>query len=161
MAGAAASGVGVPAACTTAAAVRTVVLEPAMELTAIGRRERELLLELAQLMRRRQELAGQITSFVDHAAQRLDHAERAGSYEVVPPVVSETPNMRHIARRINAAIDVLSDSGRAQRDHDVAREALHAIFETFGDGLFRRAALYHVGQARTLTLRGEFDRWRA
>ncbi len=147
-----------PAACTTAAAVRKRAVEPGMELLSLERRERELLSELGEISARREQLVRDIVGFTDTAAGRLAYAELTGSYEAVPAVVSEAPRMRSVAQIVNASIDVIADVSR-RREHAAAREALHALFESFGADLFEQACLYHVGKARTLALRGEFARW--
>lgn len=151
----------VPGACTTAAAIRREAVEPTMDELAGQRRERELLAtihaatkELAELSRQREERLRRVAGFVDRAAERLDHAERHGSYDEVR-IVSEVPSARNVAQRINTAIDTLV----ADPHNRAARESLHAIFETFGADLFEQRFMYHIGQRRTLTLKGEFDRW--
>lgn len=135
-----------------------------MELRSVERRKRDLLAaflrEFAALSLRSDELAAEIAGFTGVAAERLAHGELHGSYEVVPALVSEAPNMRRVARRINASIDALVD-GKRGREHAGAREQLHVIFESFGVGLFDQACLYHVGVNRALVLRGEFNEWKA
>ncbi len=131
-----------------------------MELVSLERQERVLLAELAKLSGRREELAREIAGFTGVAAERLAYAEDRGSYEVLPPVVSESPSMRKVAQLVNAAIDALADPGR-RGEHVGARDGLHTLFESFGTGLFESACLYHVGKGRELTLRGEFARWRS
>lgn len=154
----------VPAACTTAAAVRTEALGPALDLIAIAKLEREQLAIAMSALRRiaalhaeREGHARRIAGFVDTAAERLDHAERQGSYEAV---VSPVRNGRQIAARLRVAIDTLADAAR-RRDHAQARDDLHALFETFGrEELFTQHGIaYLIGKQRTLAMRGEFDRW--
>lgn len=144
-----------PAACTTAAAIRLNAVEPAMEIVAIMQEQQQLLVRHAVLSKRTVELARQIVGFTSPAAERLDHAERAQSYEAVPAIVSEMPSARKVAQRINDAIDALAINAH----DDGARDNLTAILETFGEELFEQRFLYHVGQKRTLMLRGEFDRY--
>lgn len=148
-----------PRACTTAAAVRKHAVEPAMELISLERRERELLAELTAVSEQRETVLREIAGFTSTTAERLAFAEVEGSYEAVPPVVSEAPSMRRVAQIVNTSIDALADVNR-RREHAGARESLHALFESFGADLFEQACLYHVGKERTLALRGEFARWR-
>jgi hypothetical protein len=153
----------VPAACTTAAAVRTEALGPALDLIAIANLEREQLAIAMSALRRitalhaeREGHARRIAGFVDGAAERLDYAERRGSYDAV---VSPVRNGRQIAARLRAALSTLADSSR-RREHAQARRDLHALFETFGRDLFTKHGItYLIGKQHTLAMRGEFDRW--
>jgi hypothetical protein len=155
-----------PRACTTAAAIRTEAVEPSLELVAIESLERKYREQIAYAVTRLQQLAEQrvalaqrIAGFVDHAAERLDYAERHGSYDAVREV-SELPNSKEVGGRINAAIDCLKQSERAD-EHQAARMALHAIFETFGRTIFEGPIAVRVGKGRRLTLEGEYRRWAA
>ncbi len=150
----------IPRACTTAAAIRRNATEPAMDGIARATQRLNALARIDALLRELVALTEQdrgdlrlIAGFSDSAAQRLDIAERAGSYGA-PDIVSEMPSARHVAKRINTIIDTL----KAGED-TAARENLRAIFETFGASLFEQRFTYHIGKARLLTLRGEYDRW--
>jgi hypothetical protein len=156
----------IPAACTTAAAVRRNTVEPAMDGLVRAGRRLELIAqiqaattELATLADEDRDDLRLIAGFTDQAARRLDVAERAGSYNAVD-LVSEMPNARHVAQRVNAAIDTLAGSP-TRPDRAAAQDDLHAIFETFGDALFEQRYAYHIGKKRLLTVRGELDRWTA
>lgn len=149
----------IPAACTTAAAVRRRALEPTMNTIARNARIKGLLVELMVLLNESEADLHEVCGQLDTAARRLDYAEQAGSYNAVE-IVSEVPNARHIAARINTAIDTLTAPAHKQ-DQDAAHNDLDAIFETFGTDLFEQRFTYHVGQKRLLTLKGLFDRWLA
>lgn len=163
-----------PAACTTAAAIRTEALAPALDLIAIGQTERTQLAQamnalrlerpeaamtalrrIAGLYELRDAYARRIAGFVDAAADRLDYAERTGSYDTV---VSDVRNGRQVAARLRAAIETLADD-RQRPVHERAREDLRALFVTFGDEVFASRIACHLGKQRTLAMRGEFTRW--
>lgn len=163
-----------PAACTTAAAIRTEALAPALDLIAITQIERRQLAaamaaiqrgergdaasalrRLADLFEQRDAHARRIAGFVDRAAERLDYAERMGSYDAV---VDDLRNGRQIAARLRAAIDTLA--GPAHDEHAQSRADLHALFTTFGDEVFSSRVACHLGKQRTLALRGEYGRWK-
>jgi hypothetical protein len=162
-----------PRACTTAAAVRTQILEPAMELVAITARECVLLgdiaaarsvideraYELEQLFALREAHARAILGLADLAHQRLQYAESRASYDAVSED-SEGKGGRDIAARLRSAVDLLADSSR-RREHDTARTVLHGEFESYGDAIFEQRVTYHLPQGHVLALRGEYAKWRA
>lgn len=150
----------IPPACTSAAAVRTHGVEPAMELLAISAHELDLYRQLFKLRLRRDELARDIAGFTDIAAQRLDRAERARTYPTAI-LVSERPDWQGIADYCRDQLRVVTEPTR-RREHAAAREALHSVFETHGSALFANSTfLKQLTVRRTIMLKGEFDRWQA
>jgi hypothetical protein len=150
----------IPPACTSAAAVRTHAVEPAMELLAISERELDLYRQLFKLRLRRDQLARDIAGFSDTAAERLDRAERAGAYPT-PKLISERPDWQAIANYCRTQLRVLTEPAR-RREHPQAREALHSVFEAHGAALFESETFRkQLTFKRTISLRGEFDRWQA
>lgn len=150
----------VPPACTTAAAVRRHVVEPAIELIAISERELDLLRELNALRIRRIDLTRDITGFTDPVADRLDRAERTRSYPT-PVLCSERPDWQAIANHCREQLRVVCEP-TLRREHPAAFERLHSVFETHGDALFTSETFRRqLGVKRTITLKGEFDRWSA
>lgn len=147
-----------PAACTTAAAIRLNAVEPTLDAIARTDRRIELLGELLDLATADRSDLLRVAGFTDKAAERLDFAERIGSYEAAPAIVSELPNGRTVAARVKEHVAVLADPAR-RKDHAAARDNLHALFETLGDTLFEKRYSHHF-QGVALTVRGEFSRWR-
>lgn len=150
----------IPPACTSAAAVRTHAVEPAMELLALADRELVLLRELVRIRAQRVTLARDIAGFTDTAAQRLDHAERVGVYPS-PRLVSERPDWQGIADYCREQLRVLVEPA-CRREHPVARANIHSVFEAHGAAMFVSETFRRqLGFKRTVVLRGEFDRWQA
>jgi hypothetical protein len=145
----------VPHACTTADAVQREAINPTMDTIARGHRQRELLIELAGLIAASEDDLRRALALLDHAHARLDHAERAGTYDALPP----SRNGKLLAAEIRPLIDTLKDS-RLRRQHDQARADLHCLFDAHGDELLKRSVLYGVGKNREFTLRGEYADWR-
>ncbi len=146
--------------CTTAAAVRIHVVEPALELAAIEMQKRKHLIALAALTTRSDALAREIAGFADACADKLDLGERSGCFQSIPGIATEKTNMQDLAGEVRESQNVLRDSSK-RRHHAAARDALGIVFDTYGDDLFENTAFRHeLGAKRLLSLRGTWNEWK-
>lgn len=159
------AGAAVPLACTSARTVRVEGLEPVLEGIAIAREEERLLtaigVAIARLVELRERQVRQLhvaAGLLDRSHQRLDHAERHASYGAVL-VASEVPTGRGVASRVVGCLEVLARTS-AGAERRCALRDLHQLFETFGPAIFEERITYHVGKARTRSLRERFEEWR-